>query len=243
MQTHEDTIVADGGSFCGWPGGRNLAYAYFGLGLPVFLLFAAVYAGADYLAGLHDYRVPIYFTFELAIPFVPAMVLFYNSLHIAYSITPFVLRTRAEMHAMALVWVLITLGAGIAFLLIPFEAAYPAPAEAALGPWRALYQFADDANLRFNSCPSLHVAWGIVCIAIFAEKARPFGKLVLWLWGGGMALSTLLLQFHHLADVAGGLALAMIGARVVYPRLRERYQRRASSGSASSDEERDHNPH
>jgi hypothetical protein len=32
-----------------------------------------VFVGADYLTGLRDYRVPLYFTFALAIPLVPAL--------------------------------------------------------------------------------------------------------------------------------------------------------------------------
>jgi membrane-associated phospholipid phosphatase len=210
---------AGGDRFWGWPGGKDLAYAYLVLGPPLFLWFVGVYWTADYLTGLHEYRVPLYLPIELAIPFVPATVLLYNSLHAAYSITPFVLRTRHEMNAMALVWVLITLAAGLVFLVIPFEVGYPPPPDVALGPWRTLYQLADDANLRFNSCPSLHVAWGIVCVDVFAGKARRLGKLLLWLWGVGMMLSTLLLHQHHLIDVAGGFLLAMIGSRVLYPRL------------------------
>src|SRR5690242_6562568 len=118
--------------FWGWPGGKNLAYAYLVLGPPLFVWFVFVFAGADYLTGLHGYRVPLYFDFELRIPFLPAMVLFYNSLHLAYAVAPFILRTRPEMNAMALVWMLITLVGGVFFLLIPFEAAYPKSAEAAL---------------------------------------------------------------------------------------------------------------
>ena len=51
------------------------------------------------------------------------------------------------------------------------QVGYAEPGEVELGPWRTLYQLADDANLRYNSCPSLHVAWGVVCVAIFATKA------------------------------------------------------------------------
>ena len=128
---------------------------------------------------------------------------------------------------MAMVWVLITLTAAPVFLLLPFEAAYPEPTASELGPWRTLYELADDANLRFNSCPSLHVAWSIVCIDVFAGKAGRVGKVLLWLWGAGLMLSTLLLHQHHLADVAGGLLLALIGSRFLYPRLCARFQRGA----------------
>jgi membrane-associated phospholipid phosphatase len=144
---------------------------------------------------------------------------------VAYSIAPFILRTRPEMNAMATAWVLITALAGVVFLAVPFAVGYPEPVPESLGVWRAMYQFADDANLTFNSLPSLHVAWSIVCVDVYAAKARPTGKLLLWLWGMAMMLSTLLTHFHHVADVFGGLLLAMVGSRILYPWLLARFQK------------------
>lgn len=215
-------------SFWGWPGGTNLAYAYLVLGPMLLSWFVFVYAGADYLTGLHDHRVPLYFQCELRIPFVPAMVLIYNSLHLAYSIAPFVLRTRPEMNAMAIVWVLITAVGGVFFLTLPFEVGYLEPADGSIGVWRTMYQLADDANLTFNAFPSLHVAWFIACIDVYAGKARQFGKLLLWSWGVAMMLSTLLTHFHHVSDVAGGFLLAILGSRVLYPWLLAKLQQYAT---------------
>jgi membrane-associated phospholipid phosphatase len=214
-------------TFWGWPGRANLVHAYVVLGVPVCLWFALVYGGCDYLTGLHDYRVPLYFAFELSIPFVPATVLFYHSLHLAYSITPFVLCTRAELNAIALVLVLIILAAAPLFLILPFDVGYAEPTASELGPWRMLYELADEANLRYNSFPSLHVGWSILCLDVFAGKAGRFGKVLLWLWGAGLMASTVLLHQHHLVDVAGGFALALIGSRILYPRLLDRFQQRA----------------
>jgi hypothetical protein len=84
------------GKFWGWPGGKNLVYAYFVVGIPSFAWFAFVYAGADYLTGLHQYRVPLYHSAELSIPLIPAMTVFYNSLHLIYAVAPFILRARPE---------------------------------------------------------------------------------------------------------------------------------------------------
>src|SRR5438105_1495753 len=141
--------------FWHWPGGRNLVYAYLVLGPPLVVWFVLVFAGTDWLTGRHGYRVPLYLDRELGIPLVPAMVLVYNSLHLAYLIAPFILPTRPEMNALALVWVLITGIGGIVFLIVPFEVGFPPPADSELGPWRGLYRLADDANLTFNMCPSL----------------------------------------------------------------------------------------
>ena len=131
----------------GWPGLGQLAYAYGVLGPPLLVWFVLIYGGADYLTGLHDFRVRLHLEGELGMPFVPAMVVFYNSMHLAYLIAPFILRTRPEMHAMAVTWVLITLCAGVVFLLLPSEDAFAAPPDSALGPWRGMFRLADQANL------------------------------------------------------------------------------------------------
>ncbi len=211
--------------FWGWPGLGNIAYAYGVLGPPLTLWFVLVYGGADYLTGLHSYRVRLHLDVELGMPFLPAMVVFYNSMHLAYLIAPFILRTRPEMHAMAVTWVAITLVAGCIFLVLPAEDAYPTPPDSALGPWRAMFRLADQANLRFNSFPSMHVAWGLVCVEVYARNTRRTGQWLLWAWGLGMVLSTLLLHQHHLADAAGGAALACWGSRWMYPRCLQYFRR------------------
>jgi membrane-associated phospholipid phosphatase len=221
MEPHKRTLW-------GWPGLGQLAYAYGVLGPPLLVWFVLIYGGADYLTGLHDFRVRLHLTAELGMPFVPAMVVFYNSMHLAYLIAPFILRTRPEMHAMALTWAAITLCGGVVFLLLPSEDAFAAPPDSALGPWRDMFRLADQANLRFNSCPSMHVAWAIVCIDVYAGLAGRLDRLWLWSWGIGMLLSTLLLHQHHLADAVGGVALALLGSRVLYPWLLERFRRGSS---------------
>ena len=210
----------------GWPGIGQLFYAYGVLGPPLLVWFVLIYAGADYLTGLHEVRVPLYFSFELSIPFVPSMVVFYNSMHVAYLIAPFILRTRPEMHAMAWTWVAITLCAGVIFLVLPAEDAYATPPDSELGPWRGLFRMADQANLRFNSLPSLHVAWAIVCVDVYARGASLWNRRWLWAWGIAMTLSTVLLHQHHIADAVGGVVLALVGSRLWYPRLLAYYQGR-----------------
>ena len=218
------SMAGDRTTFRGWPGAKNLVYAYVVLGVPSFAWFAFVYAGADYVTGLHDFRVPLYLPVELSIPLIPASGVFYNSLHAAYLIAPFVLRTRPEMHALVLVWFLITLVGGIVFLLIPFEPGFPEPDVSQMGIWRGWYEFADRANLRFNCCPSLHVAWGVACVDVYARFVGRFGKALLWSWGFAMCLSTLLLHQHHVIDVVAGLALALWGSRVLFPTFLTRFQ-------------------
>jgi membrane-associated phospholipid phosphatase len=203
----------------GWPGWRNLGYAYGILGPPLLLAFVLIYGGANYVTGLHDYRVRLHLEAERQMPLAPEMVLFYNSFHAIYLVAPFVLRTRQEMKAMAWVWVAITLGGGLAFLILPAQTIFPPPTDEALGPWRAMFRFADRANLDHNFCPSLHVAWAVAGVDIFARRAQAPGKVLLWIWAIGLCLSTMLTHQHYLVDVLAGLALAMVATRILYPRL------------------------
>jgi membrane-associated phospholipid phosphatase len=121
------------------------------------------------------------------------------------------------VNALAIVWFLMTLVGGIFFLIIPFEPGFPTPDSASMGIWQAMYEFADSANLRFNCCPSLHVAWGVATLDIYSRAATRSRKALLWSWAAGLSLSTLFLHQHHVIDVVGGLMLAVWGSRVLYP--------------------------
>ena len=96
-----------------------------------------------------------------------------------------------------------------------------------------MYEIADEANLRYNCFPSLHVAGGVACLDVYTGKARLVGKLLLWLWAAGLTLSTLLLHQHHLIDAGGGLLLAWLGSRVLYPRLARVQSRKPRSACES----------
>ena len=62
-----------------WPGWRHLGEAY-GLGLLFAIWFELIYGVADYITGIRTSRVPVHFQWELAMPFVPAMTVFYMSI-------------------------------------------------------------------------------------------------------------------------------------------------------------------
>jgi membrane-associated phospholipid phosphatase len=55
-------------------------------------------------------------------------------------------------------------------------------------------------------------------VTVYARRAGLPGKMLLWLWAGVIAASTLLLHQHYLLDVLTGAALGWAGARAVYDR-------------------------
>jgi membrane-associated phospholipid phosphatase len=206
--------------FLAWPGWAHLRYAAL-LSLVNALWFLAVYGGADLLTSHRGFRVPVHFSAELRIPFVPWMAVFYMSLYGLFLLAPFILRTRHEFAAIVATMAVAIAVSGIVFLLIPAELAFaPVRDEQQLGIWAGIYHAADELNLTYNLLPSLHVAFAVICTAVFSPRAPRPMRIMLWSWASLIAASTVLIHQHHLLDVAAGWLLAIVCVRTVFRRAR-----------------------
>jgi len=160
--------------------------------------------------------VPVHIPVELRIPFVPTMTVAYMSVYVLFLLAPFILRTRREFRAAVWTMAFVILCGGIAFLLLPAELAFAPPSQGQLGGWVGLYRVADTLNLTYNLLPSLHVAFAVICVSIFAPRAPGAVKILLWTWAVLIAASTVLIHQHHVLDVVAGWLLAMVGVRKVF---------------------------
>jgi len=201
--------------FLAWPGWSHLRYAA-ALSIANSLWFAFVYCGADSLTAHRSLRVPVHFAAELRIPFVPAMTVFYMSLHLLFLMAPFVLRTRREFRAAIWTLAIVVACAGIGFLVFPAALAFAPPREDELGIWAGLFHFADRLNLTYNLLPSLHVALGVACVAMYSPRAPRTGKIVLWIWMLLIAASTVLTHQHHVLDAVTGWLLGVASVKTVF---------------------------
>jgi membrane-associated phospholipid phosphatase len=219
--------------FLAWPGWGLLGYAL-ALGTAQSLWWGLVYHGADALTRLHDHRVRVHLDLELAIPLVPALILAYLSINLVFLPAPFILRNRQELLALTVSLAAVTGIAGIGFVLLPAEPAYPPNPDA--GPWAQLLEMNHAIVLQHNLVPSLHVAMSCLTLGAYAMRCGPLGKSFLGAWAGLIALATLLTHEHHLLDVAAGLALAWVGRRFIYERWLEPLSTaRRPAASRSSD--------
>ena len=215
VSLRERPMRRQGEPFLAWPGWALLAQAVL-LALPVTLWWAFVYHGANWLTGLRSYRVRVHLDAELAMPFIPPFILAYLSLDLVFVPAPFILRSRRELQALALSLASATAVAGVGFLLLPAELAYPYSDP---GAWSGLFAFARKMALPYNLVPSLHVALSCICLAAYATRCGLTGKALLGVWASTIVLSTLLTHQHHLLDVGAGLALAVAGKRFIYDRF------------------------
>ena len=186
------------------------------LGLADALWFILAYGGAEWLAEHHAYRVRLHFGIDLAIPFLPAMTVFYLSLNILLGSAPFILRTRRELKALAVSLAVATLAAAICFVALPGKAAFPVPSDAELGAWAGIYHFARWLARTHNFLPSLHVAFTTIAVIVYRGHAMRLGRALLSAWGLAIIASTLLIHQHYVADVASGMLLGWLTVRWVY---------------------------
>jgi membrane-associated phospholipid phosphatase len=199
--------------FLGWPGWRLLAETAV-LTAALTLWWALVYFGADWLTELRTERVRVHLDAELQLPLVPAFLLIYRSIEWMFVLGPFVLRTRVEVRALVLALFVVTTVCGVGFVLWPADVAYtPAALD---GLWARALDINHRIVLRHNLLPSMHVAFATLTLAAYWTKRGVVGRTLLALWGGLIALSTLLVHEHHVLDVLTGFLIGWAGYRWVY---------------------------
>jgi membrane-associated phospholipid phosphatase len=202
--------------FLAWPGWRLFTEAVL-LGLAVTAWWLFVYDGTDWVTGQRSVRFRVHFDAELRIPFVPAFLLIYRSIDPMFWLGPFVLRTRAEVRALVLALFVVIGFGGVCFLLLPAEVGY-APIRVE-GFWAEPYRINDQIVRTYNLLPSLHVALSTLTLAAYGTRRGVCGRTLLALWGGLIALSTLLIHEHHVLDVITGALLGWLGYRWLYLRM------------------------
>lgn len=167
------------------PGVRARLFALFGLA------FLGVYGSADLIASLHGWRWPIS---PSSWPFWPAWSWVYLSLDLLLPLTFWKLSAR-KLGGLTAALIASTLVAWPLFLLFPLPD-IPVSASPSLA-----YAWADRLNLNANHFPSLHVAYAVICAAIWGT---PWS----WSWAVAIAFSTLVTRQHYTVDVLAGAALA-----------------------------------
>lgn len=170
------------------------------------LVFFPLYFGIGALTAASGRARALHFDWELAIPRVDWMVLPYL-LVIPSFLLPILHLDARRIDALARQTIAAVVIAAAVFLLLPGRIGHaPVPAE---GPLAPLLRFIAAIDTPHNTFPSLHVACAVLIGRACADAAGPRPALAYHLWLALALASTLLTHQHHLADVAGGLALAL----------------------------------
>ncbi len=182
------------------------------------LLFTVVYGGANWIAANSGRDVSLHFAWELAIPLVPWAILIYFSIALLFWLPLFACNIEG-LRALGRRIALATLAAGLLFIVFPVRSGFPRiPPE---GAFHALFSVLWELDGPFNSVPSLHIAYStLIFRALSGRVAATHLRQLGGVWYVAICASVLLVHQHHLADIAGGIALAW-AACVVDTRWRQ----------------------
>ena len=178
-------------------------------GTVVALWFCLVYIGSNWLTSFRaaQYDLPSFvLAADTKVPFVPEAILIYLTATPVLLLSLFVLQDRRQIRSLSVAISFEIAIAGLVYALLPVAASRTPETEMS-----AIFRFADNLNLTYNSFPSLHVALSItaaVAMMVPGQKAR---NATLAIWAASIALSTLLTYQHSIADVVGGAVLAGSG--------------------------------
>lgn len=197
-----------------WPE-RDCWNAFFLYTTQLTILWIVVYGGTCYITSLHQFRMPLHLDADLRMPFVPGAAVIYLSLFPMLWLSPFVLRTRAQLKSFCRSLQLIFLICGAGFLLFPSEEVRRY--EFTSGISGQVFEFADWINLSYNNLPSLHVGLAVLCASVYSRSA-PF-RIAFWLWAWAAAIwiSTLLTHQHYLIDTVAGAAVGYAVSQAAFP--------------------------
>jgi protein-tyrosine phosphatase/membrane-associated phospholipid phosphatase len=170
-------------------------------------LFLLVYGGTNWVTSLRADVGTWYFPWELAIPFVPLLIIPYMSIDLFFVAAPFLCRDRREMTVLARRITFSILVAGVFFLLMPLRLAF-APEEPVGGVLGVVFDTFRGMDRPYNLFPSLHITLRTILAVTYARHTRGLVKIACQVWFSLIGFSTVLTHQHHLVDVAGGFVLA-----------------------------------
>ena len=183
-------------------------WAKAGVSIGTSALFMALYHACNfYAAGCGRLRY-WYASWELGIPVVPWLIVPYWSIDIFFAIAPFLCTRRSELRALAGRLTLAILLASICFVVWPLGLAHVRSDEQ--GFFTPLFVAIHTFDKPHNLFPSMHVAFAFILRWTYHRHVRGLPRLLFHAWFLCVSLSTILVHQHHLVDLAGGLALAIL---------------------------------
>jgi len=174
------------------------------------LMFFLLYGSANQYASLTAPHPSLVFGWEHKIPFIESFIVPYMASDLMFLVAFLLAYTRLELRVLALrVFAIVTFSV-LCFVLFPLQFAFEKPE-----PEYFTFLFnVLSADLPFNQAPSLHVSFAIVLWYSMKEKIEAkWLRVVLAVWFGLIALSTLFVYQHHFIDLPTG---ALVGFLAVY---------------------------
>lgn len=169
------------------------------------IVFVIIYGGCNWLAMQRENTFQLWMNWELAIPLIPWMIVFYMSLNILLLLPLFTL-SQQQILKLERSLITITMVAGAFFLFMPAHIGYDRSLD--VGEWRPFYVTLFSLDHTANTFPSLHIAYSFLAVRWMTSIGSARWNLILWPWFLAICASVLLVHQHHVVDIVGGILFA-----------------------------------
>lgn len=177
-------------------------------------LWAIIWFGSAWLSSFWPSRVELALAFERTATPHDWMIPVYASYDLAAALLPLFCRGWRDYAVVGGTILLQTLVACTIYVVLPQRLAFATTDSGLVWDWLSGMTNLPHPGL-YSYAPSMHVA-GVLAIGLFfAPRLSRAGTTALWTWCVAVIASTWMVQEHHLADIASGIALAL----VIRPRM------------------------
>jgi len=177
------------------------------------ILFMVVYHLTNAYAAVSARTGQCYWEWELSLPLVAWLIVPYWSIDLLFVIAPFLCVSREELFALGRRLTLAIIVAGVVFMAWPLTLGFDRQGE--YGIFAPLFAAIHGFDKPNNLFPSLHVAFAVILRWTYHRHLGRLGRWIFHVWFALITASTVLVGQHHLIDVAGGLALAVVCCALV----------------------------
>ena len=173
------------------------------------IFFVIFYKGAEFYTYTVN-NVPSYFMdWEKNIPFLPIFMLPYMTSAPFFLVTIFFEKNEYSLKLLMKRAIFLTVVSTIIFVLFPMKFYFPKP-EIANPIFNFLFYLLGKIDSSFNQCPSLHVSFAFLSIAIYWKEMKTKLKYLVVTWGFLIAISVHFVYQHHFIDFVGGFIMFLI---------------------------------
>jgi hypothetical protein len=178
------------------------------------VLWAITWFGSAWLSSFWPQRLELALPFERTVEAIGWMIPVYASYDLVAALLPLFCRGWRDFAVLGGTILLQTLVACTIYVLLPQRLAFAGTETGAVWDWLSGATGLPHPGL-YSYAPSMHVAGVIAMAMFFAPRLTRVGSSAVWAWCLAVIASTWMVQEHHLADIASGIALAL----VIRPRM------------------------
>lgn len=172
------------------------------------------------MSSVRSYTLPLYFSWELNIPFIPGFIIVYFSIG-GLLLLPLFTLSVSELHRLGINLLWLTLLAGLIFFLVPTRLGFVRESDPR--QYKAIFWLLFKIDHPHNLFPSLHIAYSLTIILSVLKKNERYLQWILIAWLAAISFSVLLVHQHHILDIVGGVILSTVIHYSVGPRFYKKF--------------------